>query len=189
MSETPEQLAAQIAQPFEGFSATPYPDPAGVWTIGYGSTYDADGTPVTANTAPISQATALKLLELQLNQALATIRRDVRVPLTDEETAALEDFIYNVGAGNFAASTLLQDLNAGDYDAAAGQFERWDRAGGKVLAGLVRRRAAEAVEFAAGEISQVTASVDQAAAGSGDPVGDAITARLNAAEAAIGPGV
>lgn len=135
--------AAKLAAPFEGFVPHPYQDSAGVWTIGYGTTRDESGIAITAETPPISNAQALVLFERDLRAALATVARDVIVPLTDEEEAALVDFVYNLGAGNFARSTLLRLLNAGNYDAAADQFDLWNRAGGRVLAGLVRRRAAE----------------------------------------------
>jgi len=72
---------------------------------------------------------------------------DVKEPLSDDQTAALADFIYNLGAGNFRSSTLLRKLNAGDYAGAAAEFDKWDYAGGKELAGLLRRREAETTLF------------------------------------------
>ena len=71
------------------------------------------------------------------------IQRDCKVPLTIDEKIALLDFIYNLGGGNFRSSTLLRKLNAGDYAGAAAEFDNWDHAGGKVLAGLLKRRQAE----------------------------------------------
>lgn len=149
MSESPQQKAATLAESFEGFRNFPYQDTGGVWTIGYGSTHDADGHPITGASVPITLNTAVAWLQRDMASAFATIAADVKVPLTDDEEAALADFIYNLGAGNFAASTLLQLLNAGDFIGAAGQFARWDMAAGKVLAGLLRRRQAEAALFAA----------------------------------------
>lgn len=67
--------------------------------------------------------------------------------LTDEEESALVDLVFNIGNGNFLHSTLLKLLNSGDYAGAAEQFSRWDKAGGRVLAGLTKRRAAEAALF------------------------------------------
>lgn len=75
----------------------------------------------------------------------------VTITLTQGEFDALVDFVYNVGAGNFASSTLLKDLNAGDVQGAADQFDRWDHASGKVVAGLLRRRQAETALFVGGE--------------------------------------
>lgn len=141
--------AGTITPQFEGYSATPYWDPDGkVWTTGYGSTrIGGTGAPVTQFTPAIDEPTARAWAAAELTAALRTIKADVRVPLTVHETAALADFIYNVGAGNFGSSTLLHLLNAGDYEGAAAQFARWNVAGGKVLAGLIRRRAAEKALF------------------------------------------
>ncbi|HQT84044.1 MULTISPECIES: lysozyme [Acidiphilium] len=144
----PLQIAAtQLVEPFEGFSAEPYRDPGGVWSIGYGSTIDAWGNPVTADTPAISQADALALVERDLAAAQNVVSAAVFVPLDANQQAALIDFIYNVGAGNFYRSTLLALLNQGDYQGAAAQFVRWDYAAGVVLPGLLRRREAEAALF------------------------------------------
>lgn len=139
--------AVTIATDFEGFSATPYQDSVGVWTYLFGSTRDPDGNPVTAATPPGTRALGLQLMRRDMMAAAAEIARDVNVALTDDQRAALDDFIYNVGAGNFRASTLLRKLNAGDYANAAAEFDKWDRAGGRVLAGLLRRREVETTEF------------------------------------------
>lgn len=146
-----QETAGKLTQDFEGFSATPYQDSAGVWTYLYGSTRDLDGNPVRPDTPPGDQTLGLALLARDLRSAIETIQSDVHVPLTDGEEEALADFIYNIGQGNFERSTLLRMLNAGDYAGAADQFERWNMAGGKVLAGLVRRRAAERALFLASD--------------------------------------
>ena len=143
-----EPDAIDMAARFEGFSGTPYRDPTGVPTIGYGSIWIGDsGQRVTMDTPPIDEATARVWLAHELARAARTIAQDVRVPLSAHETAALEDFIYNLGAGNFGSSTLLRKLNAGDRAGAAAEIDRWDHAGGRVLAGLLRRREAETAEF------------------------------------------
>lgn len=150
MADTENALriaATELTDPAEGDVLRPYQDPRGIWTIGVGSTRDLLGRPVTAETAPITHAQAIQLCERDLRSALQTVEHDVHVPLSDDEDAALDDFIYNIGSGNFAGSTLLRDLNAGDYAAAADQFLRWNEAGGVVLAGLCRRRAAERAMF------------------------------------------
>ncbi len=150
MSDVPDG-AVKMAEAFEGFSETPYRDPVGVFTIGYGSTRDVLGQPVTVNTPIVSRAVAEGMMRRDLTVALRTVQGDVMVALTDEEKSALIDFIFNVGSGAFGGSTLLRLLNAGDFAGAADQFERWDHAGGKVLAGLTRRRMAEKAEFLKGQ--------------------------------------
>src|ERR1700760_2018795 len=139
--------ATQLVTAFEGFRSCPYRDPTGVWTIGYGSTRDAAGNPVCATTPCIPQDVARSLVERDLGAAFAEVARDVHTPLTASQTAALADFVYNLGAGNFRASTLLRKLNAGDYAGAAAEFDKWDHAGGRELAGLLRRRQAETQLF------------------------------------------
>lgn len=143
--------AADLAEQFEGFSPTPYQDSAGVWTIGFGSIWTwANGSRtgrVTADTPRISPAEARSWMVWELLGAMRSVMTQVSVPLTTEQRAALTDFTFNLGSGNLAASTLLRRLNAGDYEGAAQEFAKWNRAGGVVLAGLVRRRAAEQALF------------------------------------------
>jgi lysozyme len=143
MSGTAEADAVKLVTEFEGFVGHPYQDAGGTWTIGYGSTRDANGAPVTGRTPPISVEDAKELVERDLRAAFATVKADVRTPITAEQDAALADFVYNLGARNFGASTLLKKLNAGDYEGCANEFEKWDHCGGKVLAGLLRRRKSE----------------------------------------------
>jgi lysozyme len=140
--------AVTLAMNSEGFSATPYWDPDGkVWTYGFGSTRDFNGNPVTRFTPPITRVQGVTLMRRDLTSAAGEVARDVHIALTEHERAALDDFVYNVGAGNFRGSTLLRKLNAGDRVGAANEFEKWDHAGGRVLAGLLRRRLAERDEF------------------------------------------
>lgn len=146
-----QEAAERLTEPFEGFSAIPYRDEAGVWTQGDGSTRDGDGNPITADSPPIDRATALAWAERDLRAAVQTVEADVTVPLSQDEEAALTDWVYNLGAGNFAASTMLRKLNAGDRLGAADEMLRWDMAGGKVLAGLLRRREAERTLFLSGQ--------------------------------------
>lgn len=152
MSDTPDvpDAAVNLAAHFEGEVLRPYQDSVGVWTIGFGSIWDWRNDPVTAITADtpmIDDATAHDWMKRELTQAAETVAADVHVTLTNNQRAALEDFVFNLGAGNFAASALLRDLNAGRYDLAAAQFDLWDHAGGVELAGLLRRRQAEAALF------------------------------------------
>ena len=138
--------AATLAEGFEGFSAVPYKCPAGVWTIGYGSTR-VKGLPVTASTPSVDKATAHAMMVSDLCSALSGVVKGVLVTLPATEEAALVDFVYNVGIGAFNASTLLQKINRRDMAGAADEFAKWNKGGGVVLAGLSRRRAAERALF------------------------------------------
>lgn len=139
--------ALELIAEFEGFSASPYPCPAGVPTIGYGATRWEDGTRVTMEDAPITEARARSLLSHHCEEVGRAVDRLVVVPLAEHQRAALVSFAYNIGSGALAASTLRQRLNRGDYAGAAAEFPRWRFSGGRVLAGLVRRRAAERALF------------------------------------------
>jgi lysozyme len=127
-----------LTEQFEGCRLTAYQDQVGVWTIGYGHT-GADVTPGLT----ITQQQAEALLAKDVLASARCVNSMVKVPLTQGEFDALVDFVFNLGAGAFVRSTLLAALNAGDFAKAAAQFECWDRAGGVVVAGLLRRRQAE----------------------------------------------
>lgn len=130
-----------IVKEFEGFRSTAYLCPAKVWTIGYGFTKGVKpGDTITR------EAADARLLKEYVAFETAVLRL-VRVKLTDNQLSALVSFAFNVGTGALASSTLLRLLNGGDYAGAAAQFSRWNKAGGKTLAGLVRRRKAEADLF------------------------------------------
>ena len=144
------ERALELIAEFEGFSASPYPCPAGVPTIGYGATRWEDGTRVTMEDAPISEARARSLLSHNCEAVGRAVDRLVVVPLAEHQRAALVSFAYNIGSGALAASTLRQRLNRGDYAGAAAEFPRWRFAGGRVLPGLVRRRVAERALFEGG---------------------------------------
>ena len=131
----------------EGLRLKPYLCSAGVATIGYGSTMYADGRKVTLKDAAITEPQALELLANTLGKYEKAVNDYVKVTLTQNEFDALVSFTYNLGAGNLLSSTLLKKLNAGDKAGAANQFEVWNKAGGKVLQGLVTRRAAEKALF------------------------------------------
>lgn len=128
------------------FARKPQKDPVGNWEIGYGSIWDWRNVPktrVTEKTPEVDEETARWFLSQELQGCLIAIANNVKVPVSLNEKAALEDFIYNVGIGNFQRSTLLRRLNAGDHEGAAQELLNWDMAGGKHLAGLLRRRKAE----------------------------------------------
>ncbi len=136
-----------LIQRFEGFSAAPYQDPVGVWTIGYGTTYTKQGRPITAKYGKITQAEATELLLMGVADAEQAVRRHITVPLTSNQFSALTSFTYNLGSGALQRSTLRMKLNRAQYERAAEQLLRWNKAGGKVLRGLTRRRAAEKALF------------------------------------------
>ena len=136
-----------LIQNSEGFAAAPYLCPAGVPTIGYGSTRYVDGRAVAMADAPITRLQADEIMRAALVEYEAAVTRYVTVEMTQNQFDALVDFAYNAGAQNLRTSTLLRLLNAGDADGAANQFGRWVNGGGKRLPGLVKRRALEHVLF------------------------------------------
>lgn len=150
MGDRALELADGLARPFEGLHRIgadgliyPYRDPVGFPTIGYGCLLSRDARADLAQWPPITRDEADERLADELAATLARVERLVRVPVTDEQMAALTDFAFNLGAGALQVSTLLRMLNRGDYEGAADQFGRWVYAGALRLPGLVRRRAAE----------------------------------------------
>jgi GH24 family phage-related lysozyme (muramidase) len=137
MSRAINQAGLDLIKEFEGFRASAYRCPAGVPTIGYGHTKTARMGML------INRKHGEQLLRSDLSDAESAVSRLVKVPLTDNEFSALVSFVFNLGEGNFAKSTLLRKLNAGDRQGAADELLRWNRAGGRVLRGLIRRREAE----------------------------------------------
>jgi lysozyme len=134
-----------LTEQFEGLRLTAYQDPVGVWTIGYGHT-----GPDVYPGLTITQNEATSLLLRDVGTAEGCVNRLVTVPLNQDEFDALVDFVFNLGPTAFAGSTLLRDLNAGNFAGALGEFDKWDHAGGQVVAGLLRRRQAEAQLFQQG---------------------------------------
>ena len=131
----------ELIKKFEGCRLMPYQDSVGVWTVGYGSTTDVQpGEPITA-------AEAEERLLKDLRDAEDCVNSAVSVPLTQNEFDALVSFVFNLGCGNFRKSTLLRLLLDSDYDGACQQLHRFNKAGGVEVAGLTRRRAAEAKLF------------------------------------------
>ena len=145
MKTSPAGLA--LIKEFEGCRLTAYKCPAGVLTIGYGHTSAAGSPPVTSGQR-ITQAEADAILIRDLAKYEAPVLRLVKVPMTQGQFDALVSLCYNIGAGNLAKSSVVRLLNAGDVRGATGAFAAWNKGGGKVLPGLVRRRKAEAALFA-----------------------------------------
>ena len=137
----------EIIKSFEGFSSKPYLCPAKVWTVGYGATRGSDGRPVGADMGSVSEAEALLVRDLESSEGW--VLRLVKKVLTDNQFSALTSITFNVGAGALQRSTLRMKLNRSEYQGAVDEFPKWRIAGGKILAGLVRRRAAEQALFLA----------------------------------------
>ena len=139
----------EIVKSFEGLSLKPYLCPANVWTVGYGATVGWDGRPFNMDMEPISEAEADAFLVRDLESAEGWVRRLIKTRLSENSFSSLVSFTFNVGAGALQRSTLRMKLNREEYQGAADEFPKWRRAGGRILAGLVRRRAAERALFLA----------------------------------------
>jgi lysozyme len=133
----------QLIKDFEGLELNAYKCAAGVWTIGYGHIKGVQ------EGMSISEARANEMLNEELTEYENYINKGVTVPLSQCQFDAMVSWVYNLGNGNLSSSTLLKVLNSGDYAGVPAQMLRWNKAGGKVLAGLTRRRQAEADMFSA----------------------------------------
>jgi lysozyme len=138
----------------EGFRSHTYLDAAGFPTIGYGHRL------LHPESFPngIDEVQAAEILVSDVRDAEQAVQRLVKVPMSQGQFDALVDFVFNLGQGRLASSTLLADLNAGQYDAAAAQLVRWDHAGGQQNAGLRARRQAEFELWRQEEMRQSTAA-------------------------------
>ena len=139
MNTSAEGLA--LIKKFEGCELEAYQCSAGVWTIGYGHTKEVQKGDVW------SQSHAEHMLEVELHEYESYINEYVTVALSQNQFDALVSWVYNLGPANLKASTMLKVLNKGQYEEVPAQMKRWNKAGGKVLEGLIRRREAEACLF------------------------------------------
>lgn len=135
------QSGINLIKVSEGFEADAYQDGGGVWTVGYGSTR-INGRAVRKGDHLDEPAAAEYMISVA-NSFLKEIAGHVKVALNQNQTDAIASFIYNLGTDQFENSTLLSKLNKGDYAGAADQFSRWIYDNGKVVHGLIVRRAAE----------------------------------------------
>lgn len=137
-------IAAALCRQFEGLHLKPYLCPAGKPTIGYGATYYENGRLVSLADPPITKERAEQLLAWHLKTVFApgamALCPDIDTP---QCLAAIIDFAFNLGLGRLRASTLRRRINAGDWSGAAVELAKWNKSGGQVLRGLVRRRNAE----------------------------------------------
>lgn len=138
------KAGSDLIKAFEGCKLKAYQCSAKKWTIGYGNTFYEDGSPVLPGHA-ITQEKADQLFELIANDFAAKVAKLITSIVTLNQFAALVSFAYNCGVNNLQKSTLLKKVNANPNDPAIrAEFLRWNKAMGKVLLGLTRRREAEA---------------------------------------------
>lgn len=150
MESNPILVAKALCIQFEGIYLRPYLCPAGVPTIGIGSTRYENGVRVSLADPPITRERAEQLLmwELTTECAPRVLKLcDRLVAMGPGAVGAILDFTYNLGSGNLAASTLRKRIQAGDREGAKRELMKWVMGGGRVLPGLVRRRTAECVFF------------------------------------------
>jgi len=181
-------LAAGLIKEYEGCRLRAYLCPAGVPTIGWGAT----GPDIRLG-MKWTQAKADARLAQDIARTMAQVTALVTVPLDDHQRAALTSFAYNVGIGSLKGSTLLRKLNSGDHHGAAGEFAKWSKAtvnGRKVtLAGLVRRRAAEAAMFLVGDGQPDTMVQAVEAASAMKPVHQSVTVQSGVAGLGLAGGL
>jgi lysozyme len=123
----------------EGFRATPYKDYS-QYSVGY-------GTRAPNRNMRVNKAQANEMLQKHVNKDIAAIKNAVKVPLSQNQLDSLSSFTYNVGRGWLKGSSVIRSINDGDFKGAARNMKKWNKAGGKVHPGLVRRRRQEAKMF------------------------------------------
>jgi lysozyme len=138
-----------LIKEFEGLRLKAYKDPVGIVTIGYGTTAAAEVGIIPRMGMTITQAEAEYYLEKGVNKFAAQIEPSIFVPINNNEFAAYVSLAYNIGPGAFKKSSSLRHFNNLDKAKAAQNILLWNKAGGKVLNGLVRRRASEKKLFEA----------------------------------------
>lgn len=130
-----------LIKKFEGLELEAYKCAAGVWTIGYGHIKDVKEGDV------ITKAEADEMLVHEIEEYENYVNTAVNVPLSQNQFDAIVSWVFNLGNGNLRASTMLKVINSGDHAGVPAQIKRWNKAGGKVLEGLIRRREAEALLY------------------------------------------
>ena len=133
----------ELIKHFEGLRLEAYLCPAGVWTIGYGSTRGV------IESMTITETEAEAMLRRDLLTAERSVLRLVNVPLTHNQFDALVSFTFNLGGGALQRSTLRRKVNREDHEDVPAELLKWNRAGGKISRGLIRRRQAEAELYTA----------------------------------------
>ena len=136
----------ELIKEFEGFSSTAYLCSAKKATIGYGNTFWEDGTPVKIGDQ-ISKERAETLLKHVVDNFSVAVEVDIKIEVSQNQFDAMVSLAYNIGLGAFKNSTLLRQLNRGNFVGASQEFLRWDKSNGKPLLGLTRRREKEKLLF------------------------------------------
>lgn len=135
-----------LIRTYEGFRGEAYRCPAGVWTIGYGHTSMA-GPPDVKPKMRMTKKQAEEVMASDVAVFASDIARYIKADLNDNQFAALVSFAYNVGVGAFRSSSVLASVNREDFDSIPRRLNMWVKAGGRVLPGLVKRRASEGMLF------------------------------------------
>ena len=149
---------------FEQFRSNPYSCPAGVPTIGYGSTFYPNGKKVTLQDAPVSEQVARDLMMWELTNTSTAVNTFLKAEVTQSQYDSLVSFAYNCGTGALKGSTLMKLINAGELKkdgwkrTITAEFGKWVNGGGKKLPGLVSRRSTEAYLFCEGVIKYFIAN-------------------------------
>lgn len=142
------QKGLELIKQFEGLSLTPYVCAGGINTIGYGNTYYTNGKKVTLQDKPITKEQAEELLKFSLSTYEKAVDSFCRDDISQSQFDALVSFAYNLGTGALQKSTLIKKVNANPKDVTiADEFMKWNKANGKVLVGLTKRRQAEANHY------------------------------------------
>ncbi len=139
--------ALDLIKEFEGFRSKAYKDAVGIWTIGYGTTAMAGVGIEPKAGMVITEAQALAYLDAAVAKFEHNVTKVLKRPANENEYGAMVSLAYNIGPSAFAKSSVLRLFNDGDKDGAGAAFLLWNKAGGKVLAGLTRRRKAERALF------------------------------------------
>jgi len=138
------QKGLELIKSFEGLSLKPYVCAGGINTIGYGNTYYTNGKKVTLQDKPITKEQAEELLKHSLSIYEKAVDSFCRDDISQNQFDALVSFCYNVGTGALQKSTLIKKVNANPKDVTiSDEFMKWNKANGRVLVGLTRRRQAE----------------------------------------------
>ena len=157
MQITAEGLA--LIKYYEGFRKQAYQDAVGVWTIGYGHTSMAGAPHVTPHLT-ITRDEADVIMARDVASFSEGVVREIKIALSDAQFSALVSFAYNVGLGNFKGSSVLAAVNREDFAAVPRRLNLWVKAGGQILPGLVKRRAAEAALFVGNTAAIPTSPVE-----------------------------